>query len=211
LQAAREGGVTGHVALAGAVGAASVALDVAAGPLGPVLALGSEAAALGIATHAIAKVVRHHGLDDAGYRRVLAATITHAETNAYCASYSADAWRLACGVGRPHGGRRSEVVRALLRDGTKAVATGALAAAIAKVGLRVGLKKMPWVGAALRVTKLPYTALEGARLVSCVETHARLLCAPPLRRLAQQPMAAAANDVDASSVAATPDRALRSA
>ena len=170
-----DAGLSGHVVLAVAVGAASIALELAAGGAsGIAIAAGTEAATLGIATRAIAAVTRRLGVDEGRSRAVLGATIAHIEAQSLCSEYAAEAWRIASRL--PRGATRERAAgRALLRDGAKA----ALAVAVALSLAKVGLKKAPWISTAIRLSRLPYAALDSARLVCAAEAHAAMLCRRP--------------------------------
>lgn len=167
-------GMSPHVALAGAVGAATVALDVAAGPLAaPIVGTMGCAATLGIATLAVARVTARRRLSRERHRAVLAAVILHAERRTLCPSYAAEAWRIASGVPRVRGDRMVAV--ALARKGAVAVS----AIALARTVMKGVLKRAPWISVALRIAQLPEAVLSSARLVAAVEAHAELLSGPP--------------------------------
>jgi hypothetical protein len=185
-------GVPVHVAAAGVVGVVSLALDVATGPVGPVVALGGEAATLCIATHAVSSIARERGFSNDEERTMLASAITHVESNALCSTYAAEAWRTICRIQtaprdacpeRSRRDRARRAARALLRDGARAIAAAAVAAALVKIGL----KKAPWVGTAIRLSRLPYSALEGARLVSAVKSHAEQVASRQRSRVPVRP------------------------
>ncbi len=174
-------GLTPHVALAGAVAMASLAIVLTANPAAAtVAALGTQALTFGIATSAAMRVARRQGVDRERARTVLALAIAHAERRELCSTYEAEAWRIACrlpwsSAGGAAGTKRSSVARALARDGAKAVVIAALVRTVPK-GV---LKRMRWAPAALRIARLPGTLFAGARLVAAVEGHALLLCGAP--------------------------------
>jgi hypothetical protein len=167
-------GLTAHVALAGAVEMASLAVDLTANPAAAMAAsLGRQALTLGIATRAAMRVAKRQG-DPERARTVLALAITHAERRELCSSYEAHAWRIACRLPSP-AGNDSGALRALARDGTKAVLHAAMSRAVPKAVL----KRLHWAPAMVRLVRLPGTLFAGARLVAAVEAHAELLCGAP--------------------------------
>ncbi len=168
-------GLSPHVAAAGAVEVAALAVDLVANPaVAPVVALGAQAVTLGLATDAAMRAARRRGADEARARAVLALAIAHAEQSKLCSSYEASAWRIVCRLPRPvrndvddRGGARS-----LARDGARAVMFAALSRALPKSAV----KRAPWAPAALRLAMLPGNLFAGARLVAAVEEHAEMLC-----------------------------------
>jgi hypothetical protein len=171
-------GLSTHVALAGAVEMASLAVDLTANPVAAtVVALGSQALTFGIATDAAMRVARRQGVDGERARTVLALAIEHAERRALCATYEADAWRMACGLPRAPAepGTPTRAVCSLVRDGTRAVVLAAIVRAVPKSAI----EHVRWAPAVFRIARLPKTLFAGARLVAAVEGHARLLCGPP--------------------------------
>lgn len=171
-------GLTPHVALAGAVEMASLAIDLTANPAAAtVAALGTQALTFGIATSAAMRVARRQGVDRERARTVLALAIAHAERRELCSTYEAQAWRIACQLpwSSADGARGRSAARALGRDGAKAVVMAALVRTVPK-GV---LKRMRWAPAVLRIARLPGTLFAGARLVAAVEGHALLLCGAP--------------------------------
>jgi hypothetical protein len=171
-------GLSTHVALAGAVEMASLAVDLTANPVASTLVgLGSQALTLGIATDAAMRVARRQGVDRERARAVLALAIEHAERRELCATYEAEAWRMACQLPSSPADRRTpgSAARALLRDGTRAVVLAAIIRAVPKSAL----ERVRWAPAIFRMARLPKTLFTGARLVAAVEAHARLLCGAP--------------------------------
>jgi hypothetical protein len=170
-------GLSTHVALAGAVEMASLAVDLTANPVAAtVAALGTQALTFGIATRAAMRVAQRQGVDPERARTVLALAIAHAERRELCSTYEAQAWRIACRLPWSSGGTDpGGAARALARDGTKAVMIAALVRTVPK-GV---LKRLRWAPAAFRIARLPRTLFAGARLVAAVEGHAELLCGAP--------------------------------
>jgi len=169
-------GLTPHMALAGAVEVAALALDLttANALTAPVVALGAQALTMGLATDAAMRVARRHGADRARARAVLALSIAHAERRQLCASYEAHAWRVACRLPRAvgEGGDACNLAQAMVKDGARA----ALFAALAKALSKSAMKRAPWVPVVIRLARLPETLMSGVRLVAAVEEHAELLC-----------------------------------
>ncbi len=168
-------GLTAHVALAGAVEMASLAVDLTANPAAATVAsLARDALTLGIATRAAMRVAKRQGVDPERARTVLALAITHAERRELCSSYEARAWRIASRLPSPDA-NDSSAIRALARDGTKAVLQAAMSRAVPKAVLQ----RLRWAPAMVRLARLPGTLFAGARLVAAVEAHAELLCGAP--------------------------------
>jgi hypothetical protein len=174
--------VSPHVALAGAVEIASLALDLTASPVAaPMVSVGAQALTLGIATHAAMRAARRLGADEARARVVLDLAIQHAERRSLCSPYEAKAWRIVCRLPRArHEDDTNGLAQALVRDGSKALAFAALAKAVPKSVM----KRAPWAPMVFRIARLPATAFVGARLVAAVQGHAEMLCrstTPPQR------------------------------
>jgi hypothetical protein len=115
--------VTTHTALAGALGAVAVIADVAAGPaFGPIVAIASQAAMCGLATHAAIRVARRRGITGERARPILSEGIAHAEREQLCTPYMAEAWRIVCRVDGwgDHGARRRAAARMFVRAGAGA-------------------------------------------------------------------------------------------
>lgn len=170
-----DGGLSTHVALAGAVEVAALAVDLVANPVvAPAVAIGAQAVTLGIATDAAMRAARRHGADAPRARAVLALAIAHAEQRRLCSGYEAQAWRIVCRLPRPVGndtvGRTT--THSLVRDGARAVLFAALSRALP----RGALKRAPWAPAVVRLAMLPGSVFAGARLVAAVEGHAEMLC-----------------------------------
>jgi hypothetical protein len=168
-------GLSTHTALAGAVEVASLAIDLTASPAAAaVVALGSQALTLGIATDAAMRVTRRWGVDRERARAVLVLAIAHAEQRDLCTAYEAQAWRMACRLPSSTigGADTAGAASALVRDGTRAVVIAALIRAVPKGALA----RVRWVPAFFRIAALPETLFAGARLVAAVEGHAELLC-----------------------------------
>jgi hypothetical protein len=171
-------GLSPHVALAGAVEMASLALDLTANPVtSTVVALGSQALTLGIATDAAMRVARRRGVDPERARAVLALAIAHAERRELCAAYEAQAWRMACRLpcSSGDGVDTRGAARAFVREGTKAV----MIAAVIRAAPKSALKRLRWAPGIFRIARMPKTLFAGARLVAAVEGHAELLCDAP--------------------------------
>lgn len=170
-----HGGLSPHVAVAGVVEVAALAVNLVANPVAaPVVAMGAQAVTLGLATDAAMRVARRTGADEARARAVLALSIAHAEQSKLCSSYEASAWRIVCRLPRParidvDGPRQA---RSLARDGARAVLFAALSRALPKSAV----KRVPWAPAAVRLAMLPGSLFAGARLVAAVEGHAEMLC-----------------------------------
>jgi hypothetical protein len=195
-------GLTPHVALAGVVEVAALALDLtAAGPVAaPLVAVGARALTMGLATRAALGAARRRGADRARARAVLALSIAHAERHHLCSSYEAYAWRIACRLPRAVGerGDAGTAARALAKDGARAALFAALVRALPKSAM----KRAPWVPVVIRLARLPETLMSGVRLVAAVEGHAERLCG------AQRPGRAPAGRRDVNR-GATPARAAR--
>jgi hypothetical protein len=164
-----------HVAVAGAVEVAALAVDLVANPVvAPVVAIGAHAVTLGLATDAAMRVARRRGADRARARAVLALSIAHAEQRNLCSSYEAHAWRIVCRLPRPV---RNDVdghdaASSLACDGARALVFAALSRALPESAV----KRVPWAPALVRLAMLPGTLFAGARLVAAVEEHAEMLC-----------------------------------
>jgi hypothetical protein len=169
-------GLTPHMALAGAVEVAALALDLttASAVAAPVVAIGTQAITMGLATDAAMRVARRHGADRARARAVLALSIAHAERRQLCSSYEAHAWRVACRLPRSvdEAGDGRSMARAVVKDSARAVLFAALVKALPKSAM----KRAPWVPVVIRLARLPETLMSGVRLVAAVEQHAELLC-----------------------------------
>ncbi len=171
-------GLTPHVALAGAIEMASLAVDLTTNPAAAtVAALGTQALTFGLATSAAMRVARRQGVDPHRARTVLALAIAHAERRELCSTYEAQVWRIACRLpwSSADGTVTTGAARALARDGARAVATAALLRTMPKAVL----KRMQWAPAVVRIARLPRTLFAGARLVAAVERQATLLCGAP--------------------------------
>lgn len=170
--------VSRHALAAGALGAAAIVADVAAGPaVGPAIALACELATVGLATHAVHQVARRHGAGRERVAPLVRDAIAHAERERLCPSHVATVWRIVCRVDRDPLRVRA-AARSLLLHRAGDLATGVAA----KLALRRA-PWVPWVGAALRLARLPQAAFAGARLVATVEAHAERSCALDEARL----------------------------
>ncbi len=169
-----NGALSTHVAVAGAVEVAALAVDLVANPaVAPVVAIGAHAVTLGLATDAAMRVAKRRGADPARARAVLALSIAHAERRKLCSSYEAQAWRIVCRLPRPVSNDMDGQTSAhsLARDGARAVVVAALSRALP----RSAVERVPWAPALVRLAMLPSTLFMGARLVAAVEEHAEML------------------------------------
>jgi hypothetical protein len=170
-----HGALSTHVAVAGAVEVAALAVDLVANPaVAPVVAIGAHAVTLGLATDAAMRVAKRRGADPARARAVLALSIAHAERRKLCSSYEAHAWRIVCRLPRPVSNDMDgqTTAHSLARDGARAVMFAALSRALPKSAV----KRVPWAPGLVRLAMLPSTLFTGARLVAAVEEHAEMLC-----------------------------------
>jgi len=162
LRAEADGRSPSALAAAG-VRAASVALEVATGPLASAaLALGSEVAVLTIATHAVRRTLADAGID-ADSRAELVAVIDELARAEVCEVHVAAAWRGACGAAEGQA-----IAGALASEIRRAAVLAALSRAATAAARKAGLKKVLWIGSVVSLARLPaelrrvYTLVERA-------------------------------------------------
>lgn len=159
LRAEAEGRSQAGLAAAG-VRAVSVALEVAAGPVGSAaLALGSEVVVLAIATRAVRRTLADSPAE-------LAAVIDELARAEACEVHIAAVWREACGAGaRGITGPMTSVIR-------RAAAEVVLSKAATAAARKAGLKKLLWIGSVVSLARLPgelrrvYTLVERAEHIA---------------------------------------------